>query len=185
MMSKKFWFWLYNKCFDTEARASTLAGRSSCYLKGDGVWTFGLNSNCALSSLKSKLWNFVERFTSLGSNISFTEIDVSIHKGKEEASINKLTDITSSRYSCKSKSCQFYCWTNWIWIKRLRKRVDGNYSRIWRVVLKKIRMNVPEIAVVWLFTSHFWNHPSKTNRIEIERQHFSLPFFLWTHQLEF
>ena len=97
-----------------------------------------------ISSLKSNPLKLVNQFILLGSNISSTESDVNIHVEKVCTSIDRLSTKWKSDPSDKMKLFQcvtllvlLYDCTTWIRTKRLKKKLDGKYTRMLHVVLNK------------------------------------------------
>ena len=93
------------------------------------------------SSLK-----LVDKFTYLGSSVSSTEIDIDTRLTKEWTAIDKLLIIWKSNLTDKMKRSFFqaavvsillYGCTTWTLTKRLEKKLDGNYIRMLRAILKK------------------------------------------------
>ena len=58
-------------------------------------------------------------------------------------------------------------------MKRLLKKLDGNYTRMLHAVLKILKTAPHKTAAVWSPTSHIINYPSKMNRTysaQVEKQ---------------
>ena len=93
------------------------------------------------SSLK-----LVDKFTYLESSVSSTEKDVDTWLTKEGTAINKLVVIWKSDLTDKMKRSFFqaavmsillYGCTTWTLVKRMEKKLDGNYTRMLRAILNK------------------------------------------------
>ena len=92
-----------------------------------------------ITTLNSKPLKFVDQFTYLSSNISFTQSDVNICIGKAETAIGRLLIIWKSDLS--DKSC--CCVSTSIWMhplnlmKHLEKTLDVNYTKMLCAFLNK------------------------------------------------
>ena len=93
------------------------------------------------SSLK-----LVDKFTYLGSCVSSTEKDVDTRLTKGWTVINRLSVIWKSDLTDKMKHSFFqaaivsillYGCTTWTLTKRLKKKLDGNYTRMLRAILNR------------------------------------------------
>ena len=91
-------------------------------------------------------------FTYLGSSISSTEKDIDTWLTKAWTAIHRLSSIWKSNLTDKMK-CSFFqaavasillfgC-TTWTLTKWLKKKQDGNYTRMLRAILKKSRQQHP------------------------------------------
>ena len=88
----------------------------------------------------------VDKFTYLGSSVSSTEKDIDTRLTKAWTAMNRLSIIWKSDLTDKMKRSFFqatvvsilmYGCTTWTLIKRLKKKLDGNYTRILWVILNK------------------------------------------------
>ena len=88
----------------------------------------------------------VDKFTYLGSSVSSTEKDIDTRLTKEWAAIDRLSIIWKSDLTDKMKRSFFqaavvsillYGCTTWTLTKRLKKKLDGNYTRMLRAILNK------------------------------------------------
>ena len=88
----------------------------------------------------------VDKFTYLGSSISLTEKDIDTRLTKVWTAINRLSIRWKSDLTDKMKRSFFqvavasilrYGCTTWTLTKRLEKKLDGNYTRMLRVILNK------------------------------------------------
>ena len=61
-------------------------------------------------------------------------------------------------------SSKLYCGTTWIWTKCLEKKVDGNCSKMLRIVLNKSWKQHPTKQQLATPTSHLKNHPNTVNK---------------------
>ena len=91
--------------------------------------------------------------TYLGSSVSSTEKDIDTRLTKAWTAIDRLSNIWKSDLTDKMK-CSFfqaavvsillYGCTTWTLTKRLKKKLDGNYTRMLRVILKRPGDNTPQ-----------------------------------------
>ena len=88
----------------------------------------------------------VDTFTYLGSSVSSTEKDIDTRLTKAWTAIDKLSIIWKSDLTDKMKHSFFqaavvsillYGCTTWTLTKRLKKKLDGNYTRMLRAILNK------------------------------------------------
>ena len=106
---------------------------------------------CTLDGTPLKL---VGKFTYLGSSVASTEKDIDTRLTKAWTAINRLSIIWKSDLTDKRKRSFFqaavtsillYGCTTWTLTKRLEKKLDGNYTRMLRVILNK----------------SWWQHPTR------------------------
>ena len=88
----------------------------------------------------------VNKFTYLGSNVLSTEKDIITKLVKARTAIDSLLviwksdltdEINRSVFQAAVVSIQLYGCTAWMLSKRMEKKLDGNYTRMLRAVLKK------------------------------------------------
>ena len=88
----------------------------------------------------------VDKFTYLGSSVSSTEKDIDTRLTKAWTAIYRLSIIWKSDLTDKMKRSFFqaavvsillYGCTTWMLTKRLKKKLDGNYTRMLRAILNK------------------------------------------------
>ena len=88
----------------------------------------------------------VVKFTYLGSSVSSTEKDIDTRLTKAWTAIDRLSIIWKSDLTDKMKHSFFkaavvsillYGCTTWTLTKRLKKKLDGNYTRMLRAILNK------------------------------------------------
>ena len=106
----------------------------------------GLERAAAGIGLHGTSLKLVDKFTYLGSSVSSTEKDIDTWLTKAWTAIDKLSIIQKSDLTDKMK-CSFfqavvvsillYGCTTWTLTKRLEKKLDGNYTRMLRVILNK------------------------------------------------
>ena len=87
-----------------------------------------------------------DKFTYLGSSVSSTEKDIDARLTKAWTSIDRLSIIWKSDMTDKMK-CSFfqaavvsillYGCTTWTLTKRIEKKLDSNYTRMFRAILNK------------------------------------------------
>ena len=104
------------------------------------------NQKGDISTLDGTSLNLVDKFTYLGSSVSWTEKDIDTRLTKAWAAIDRLSIIWKSDLTDKMK-CSFfqaavvsillYGCTTWTLTKRLGKKLDGNYTRMLRAILNK------------------------------------------------
>ena len=96
----------------------------------------------------------VDKFTYLGSSVSSTEKDINTRLTKAWTVIDRLSIIWKSDLTNKMKRSFFqaavvlillYGCTTWMLTKRLKKKLDGNYTRMLRAILNK----------------SWWQHPTR------------------------
>ena len=88
----------------------------------------------------------LDKFTYQGSSVESTEKDIDTRLTKAWTAINRLSIIWKSDLTDKMKRSFFqavvtsillYGCTTWTLTKRLEKKLDGNYTRMLRAILKK------------------------------------------------
>ena len=99
-----------------------------------------------ISTLDGTSRKLVDKFTYLGSSVSSTEKDIDTWLTKAWTAIDSLSIIWKSNLTDKMKRSFFqaavvsillYGCTTWTLTKRLKKKLDGNYTRILRAILNK------------------------------------------------
>ena len=104
------------------------------------------NQTGDISTLDETSLKLVDKFTYLGSSLSSTEKDIDTWLTKAWTAIDRLSIIWKSDLTDKMKHSFFqaaviwillYGCTTWTLTKRLKKKLDGNYTRMLRVVLNK------------------------------------------------
>ena len=99
-----------------------------------------------ISTLDGTSLKLVDKFTYLGSNVSSTEKDIDTRLTKAWTAIDKLSIIWKSDLTDKMKRSFFqaavvsillYGCTTWTLTKRLKKKLDGYYTRMLRAILNK------------------------------------------------
>ena len=104
------------------------------------------NQTGNISTLDRTPLKLVDKFTYLGSSVSSTEKDIDTRPTKAWTAINRLSVIRKSDLTDKMKrsfyqaavvSILLYGCTTWTLAKRLEKKLDGNYTRMLRAILKK------------------------------------------------
>ena len=99
-----------------------------------------------ISTQEGTSLKLVNKFTYLGSSVSSTEKDIDTRLTKAWTAIDRLSIIWKSDLTDKMK-CNFlqaavvsillYGCTNWTLTKRLKKKLDGNYTRMLRAILNR------------------------------------------------
>ena len=104
------------------------------------------NQTGDITTLDGASLKLVDKFTYLGSSVSSTEKDINTWLTKAWTAINRLSIIWKSNLTDKMKRSFFqvavvsillYGCTTWTLSKRLEKKLDGNYTRMLRVILDK------------------------------------------------
>ena len=104
------------------------------------------NQTGDISTLEGTPLKVVDKFTYQGSSVSSTEKDIDTRLTKAWTAINRLSIIWKSDLTDKMKrsfsqaavaSILLYGCTTWTLTKRLEKKLDGNYTRMLRAILKK------------------------------------------------
>ena len=110
------------------------------------------NQTGDISTLDATSLKLVDKFTYLGSSVSSTEKDIDTRLTKAWTAIDRLSIIWKSDLTDKMK-CSFfqavvvsillYGCTTWNLTKRLKKKLNGNYTRMLRAILNKSRRQHP------------------------------------------
>ena len=104
------------------------------------------NQTGNITTLDGAFLRLMEIFTYLGSSVSLTENDIDTRLTKAWSAIDRLSIIWKSDMTDKMKRSFFqaavvsillYGCTTWTLTKRVKKKLDGNYTRILRAVLNK------------------------------------------------
>ena len=104
------------------------------------------NQTGNITTLDVASLKLVDKFTYLGSSVSSTENDIDTRLTKAWTAIDRLLIIWKSDLTDKMKRSFFqaavvsvllYGCTTWTLIKRLEKKLDGNYTRMLRAILNK------------------------------------------------
>ena len=112
------------------------------------------NQTGDISTLDGTSLKLADKFTYLGSSVSSTEKDIDTRLMKAWTTIDRLSIIWKSDLTDKMK-CSFfqaavisillYECTTWSLTKRLKKKLDGNYTRMLRAISNK----------------SWWQHPTR------------------------
>ena len=104
------------------------------------------NQTGDISTLNGTSLKLVEKFTFLGNSVSSIEKDIDTQLTKAWTAIDRLSIIWKSDLTDKMK-CSFfqaavlsillYGCTTWMLTKRLKKKLDGNYTRMLWAILNK------------------------------------------------
>ena len=99
-----------------------------------------------ISTLDRTSQKLADKFTYLGSSVSSTEKDIDTWHAKAWTAIDRLSIIWKSDLTDKMKRSFFpaavvsillYGCTTWTLTKRMKKKLDGNYTRMLRAILNK------------------------------------------------
>ena len=112
------------------------------------------NQTGDISTLDRTSQKLVDKFTYLGSSVSSTKKDIDTRLTKAWTAIGRLSIIWKSDLTDKMK-CSFfqaavvsillYGCTTWTLTKQLKKKLNGNYTRMLRAILNK----------------SWWQHPTR------------------------
>ena len=111
----------------------------------------------------------VDKFTYLGSSVSSTEKDIDTRLTKAWTAIDRLSIIWKSDLTDKMKRSFFqaavvsillYGCTTWTLTKRLKKKLDGNYTRMLRAILNKSWRQHHKAPPIWPPAPHHENYTS-------------------------
>ena len=100
------------------------------------------NQTGDISTLNGSSLKLVDKFTYLGSSVSSTKTDINTWLAKTWTAINRLSVIWKSDLTDKMK-CTFFPssgrveTTAWMLTKCIEKKLDGNYTRMLRLILDK------------------------------------------------
>ena len=104
------------------------------------------NQTGDISTLDGTPLKLVDKFTYLGSRVASNEKDIDTRLTKAWTAINRLSIIWKSDLTDKIKRSFFqaavtsillYGCTTWTLTKRLEKKLDGNYTRMLRAILRQ------------------------------------------------
>ena len=104
------------------------------------------NQTGDISTLDGTSLKLVDKFTYLGSSVSSTEKDINTGLTKAWTAIDRLSIIwksdltdkmTRSFFQVEVVSILLYGCTIWKLTERLKKNLDGNYTRMLRAILNK------------------------------------------------
>ena len=104
------------------------------------------NQTGDITTLDGASLKLVNKFTDLGSSVSLTKKDIDTRLSKAWTAIDRLLIIWKSDLADKMKRSFFqaavvsillYGCTTWTLAKRLKKKLDGNYTRMMRAILNK------------------------------------------------
>ena len=117
--------------------------------------TLCYNQTGNISILDGTPLKLVDKFTYLGSSISSTEKNIDTRLMGAWTAIDRLLIIWKLDLTNKMKRSFFqvvsillYGCTTWMLIKRLEKKLDGNYTKMLRAILNK----------------SWWQHPTRHQR---------------------
>ena len=126
------------------------------------------NQTGDISTLNGSPLKLVDKFTYLGSSVSSNETDINEQLAKAQTSINRLLVIWKSDLTDKMKHSFFqavvmsillYGCTTWMLTKCMKKRLDGNYTRILHAILNKSwRQHPSKAAALQPPTTHHENY---------------------------
>ena len=111
------------------------------------------NQTGDITTLDGASLKLVDKFTYLGSSVSSTEKDIDTQLTKAWTAIDRLLIIWKSDLTDKMKRSFFqaavvsillYGCTTWTLTKRLKKKLDSNYTRIMRAILNKSWQQHPQ-----------------------------------------
>ena len=118
----------------------------SLYANAHKTEYMGFNQIGHISTLDGSSLKLVDKFTYLGNSVSSTEKDIDTQLTKAWTAIEKLSIIWKSDLTDKMKRSFFqaavvsillYGCTTWTLTKLLEKKINANYTRMLRAILKK------------------------------------------------
>ena len=144
------------------------------------------NQTGDISTLDGTSLKLVDKFTYLGSSVSSTETDINTRLTETGTAIDRLSIIWKSDLTDKRKRSFFqaavvsillYGCTTWTLTKRLKKKLDGNYTIMLKAILNKSWRQHP--------TRHqLYGHlPPITKTIQVRRTRYAEPY--WRSKDEF
>ena len=133
------------------------------------------NQTGDISTLDGTSLKLVHKFNYLGSSVSSTEKDINTRLTKAWTAIDRLSIIWKSDLNDKMKRSFFqaavvsillYGCTTWTLTKRLKKKLDGHYARMLRVILNKS----PTIRLPASYQKNCTSYTNQTPRTLLEKQ---------------
>ena len=130
------------------------------------------NQTGDISTLNGSSLKLVDKFTYLGSSVSSTETDIDTRLTKALTAINRLSAMWKSDLTDEMKRSFFqaaivsillYGRTTWTLTKRMKKKLDGNYTRMLRAILNRSRRQHPTKQQLYGYL------PAITKTIQIRR----------------
>ena len=127
------------------------------------------NQTGDITTLGGASLKLVDKFTYLGSIVSSTEKDIDTRLTKAWTAIDRLSIIWKSDLTDKMKRSFFqaavvsillYGCTTWTLTKRLKKKLDDNYTRMLRAILNKSWRQHPTRPTIRPLASHHENYIS-------------------------
>ena len=116
------------------------------HVKADKTKYMCFNQRGDISTLNDGSLKLVDKFTYVRSSVSSTEKDINTQLAKAWPVNVRLSVIWKSDMTDEIKHCFFHAatvsmllcgCTTWVLTKRMEKKLDGNYTRILRVILNK------------------------------------------------
>ena len=110
------------------------------------------NQTGNIATLDGASLKLIDKFTYLGSSVSSTEKDIDTRLTKAWTAIDRLSIIWKSDLTDKMKRSFFqaavvsillYGCTTWTLTKRLREKLDGNYTRMLRSNIEQVLATTP------------------------------------------
>ena len=138
-----------NKPNQTETLLHSLKQAATCiglHVNAHKTEYMYFNQTGDISTLDGSSLKLVDKFTYIGSSVSSTEKDIDTWLTKAWTAIDKRSIIWNLDLTDKMKRsfCQaavvsilLYGCTTWTLTKRLEKKLDGNYTRMLRAILRK------------------------------------------------
>ena len=133
-------------------RLERTAGGIGLHVNADKTEYICFNQRVDISTLKGGPLKLEDKFIYLGSSVLSTEKDMNTRLAKAWTAIDSLSVIWKSDRSDKIKRSFFqasvmsillYRCTTWTLTKRREKKLNGNYTRMLRGILKKSRRQHP------------------------------------------
>ena len=127
------------------------------------------NQTGNIATLDGTSLKLVDKFTYLGSSVSSTEKDIDTRLTKAWTAIDRLSIIWKSDLTDKMKRSFFqaavvsillYGCTTWTLTKRLEKKLDGNYTRMFSNIEQVLATTPHETPTIRPLASHHENYTS-------------------------
>ena len=107
------------------------------YVNADKTEYTCFNQRSDIYTLNRSSLKLVDKFTYIGNSVSSTENDINTGLAKAWTAIGHMDKIKLSFFQAALVSTLLYGYIIWTVTKRMEKKLDGNYTRMLRVVLNK------------------------------------------------
>ena len=111
-------------------------------VNGDKTGYMCFNQRGDISTQNGSSLKLVDKFTYQGSSVSSTETDINTRLAKawtamDSVSVIWKSDLTADFFLAAVVSILLYRCTTWTLTKHMKKKLDGNYTRMLRAILNK------------------------------------------------